>query len=100
VFCGRSGSGGEGLLGGGLGRGCRGRRRRVVLGRVLVSACLKILGLDVHVVENFGWFMGGRLTDWHSFNLCVWVLDPRIINGEHLMEWFAGEFEKGQGQEE
>ena len=94
MFCGLSGSGEEGLLGGGLGRGCRGRRRRVVLGIVLVSACRKIFGLDL------GWFIGGRLTDWHSFNLCVRVLDPRIINGEHLMEWFAGEFEEGQGQEE
>lgn len=43
---------------------------------------------------------GGKLTDWHSLNLGVRVLDPRIVDCEHLVEGLAGELEKGQGQEQ
>ena len=52
--------------------------------------------LKGHVV----WFFRATRTDWHSFNLSVRMLDPRIIDREHLVEGLAGEFEKGQGQEE
>jgi len=36
-----------------------------------------------------------KRTDWHSLNLGVWVLDPGVVDCEHLVERFAGELKEG-----
>ena len=50
--------------------------------------------------ETLSWFIEGRLTDWHPFDLSMRMLDSWIIDREHLMKWFPGEFKKRQRQEE